>query len=249
MQTSNLTSCKFCKKNNVVALWCAICRSVSYCSKECQSNDWNNHKMICNENEKFKDFILLSKAMIEKAFLNERFARIFRTIMHLNHAQNLKELTNHHIVAVIETFNYDLVNADNDPLKLEIVFSCTIQRVQPITIKENNNQSHYFRMGYIIGNTKKDPDIFGDYSLFSKDCEEQYDDDKTWLKKYGANIDDLILPINILFSNDFLEIPNVTCIHLNKLLTKDEIHNRVDNIYGQLKYKYGSKGEENLDQL
>lgn len=33
---------------------CSRCRSVIYCSKECQAKDWNNHKKVCHEKNESK---------------------------------------------------------------------------------------------------------------------------------------------------------------------------------------------------
>jgi NADH pyrophosphatase NudC (nudix superfamily) len=31
---------------------CSACLTENYCSRECQKNDWKNHKMTCSKNEK-----------------------------------------------------------------------------------------------------------------------------------------------------------------------------------------------------
>ena len=31
--------------------YCSRCNKVCYCSKKCQENDWNDHKIICNKEE------------------------------------------------------------------------------------------------------------------------------------------------------------------------------------------------------
>jgi hypothetical protein len=45
-------SCQVCKKGKAEGLklsFCNSCRSVSYCSRECQKADWKTHKVICKE--------------------------------------------------------------------------------------------------------------------------------------------------------------------------------------------------------
>jgi len=52
--------CKVCFKQYGVKLkYCSVCKSTSYCSRECQVKDWKNHKMECKTmkelGEKFAD--------------------------------------------------------------------------------------------------------------------------------------------------------------------------------------------------
>lgn len=42
-------SCKACKTNNMKLYLCSRCRSVKYCSKECQKKDWTTHKHNCGK--------------------------------------------------------------------------------------------------------------------------------------------------------------------------------------------------------
>ncbi len=43
-----ILSCHFCKKGKGITIQkCARCKSVGYCSKECQTKDWKNHKKEC----------------------------------------------------------------------------------------------------------------------------------------------------------------------------------------------------------
>jgi hypothetical protein len=41
-------TCAFCKKDNKL-MQCAGCKSIGYCSKECQRNDWGVHKHNCKK--------------------------------------------------------------------------------------------------------------------------------------------------------------------------------------------------------
>ena len=45
-------NCHNCKRNDSLQktkrMHCGRCRKVHYCSKACQINDWDNHKMYCN---------------------------------------------------------------------------------------------------------------------------------------------------------------------------------------------------------
>lgn len=45
------TSCPLC--TDVATKMCGSCRSISYCSPECQQADWPTHKILCKP---FKDF-------------------------------------------------------------------------------------------------------------------------------------------------------------------------------------------------
>ena len=42
-----LGMCKTCLKENVKLLTCGRCKSVIYCSKDCQKKDWKSHKAVC----------------------------------------------------------------------------------------------------------------------------------------------------------------------------------------------------------
>jgi hypothetical protein len=45
-----IASCQVCEKGEAEGLklsFCSSCRSVSYCSRECQKTDWKAHKVIC----------------------------------------------------------------------------------------------------------------------------------------------------------------------------------------------------------
>lgn len=43
----SLGMCKTCLKENVQLQRCGRCKSVFYCSKECQKKDWRSHKAVC----------------------------------------------------------------------------------------------------------------------------------------------------------------------------------------------------------
>lgn len=44
----SLGMCKTCLKENVKLLHCGRCKSVFYCSKDCQKKDWKSHKAVCS---------------------------------------------------------------------------------------------------------------------------------------------------------------------------------------------------------
>ena len=47
MQSGNIGSCAVCK--NVAEKKCSRCKTVAYCSKECQASNWQLHKKLCQE--------------------------------------------------------------------------------------------------------------------------------------------------------------------------------------------------------
>ena len=48
-----MNKCEICNKN--APLLCGKCKSVSYCSKECQKKDWTDHKKICGGKQMWID--------------------------------------------------------------------------------------------------------------------------------------------------------------------------------------------------
>ncbi|KDR79713.1 hypothetical protein GALMADRAFT_154487 [Galerina marginata CBS 339.88] len=53
--------CSVCKRlpeENKVHPTCAKCRGMNYCSRECQKQDWPNHKQWCSKSDKHHSFIL-----------------------------------------------------------------------------------------------------------------------------------------------------------------------------------------------
>jgi hypothetical protein len=49
METASCQVCEKGKAEGVKLSFCNSCRSVSYCSRECQKADWKNHKSICKK--------------------------------------------------------------------------------------------------------------------------------------------------------------------------------------------------------
>ena len=46
--TKNRT-CFVCQKQSDACKVCGSCKNIRYCSSECQSNDWKEHKKVCNK--------------------------------------------------------------------------------------------------------------------------------------------------------------------------------------------------------
>jgi hypothetical protein len=42
--------CSFCNTSTDNLLRCSKCKYISYCSINCQKNDWKKHKCICSNN-------------------------------------------------------------------------------------------------------------------------------------------------------------------------------------------------------
>ena len=47
-----LPNCSFCKQLKKSLRPCVQCKTVKYCDKVCQSNDWNHHQQICKRNSR-----------------------------------------------------------------------------------------------------------------------------------------------------------------------------------------------------
>lgn len=45
-------TCSHCHKQVEVLNRCSACKSVAYCGKECQKEDWKNHKAVCKAKRK-----------------------------------------------------------------------------------------------------------------------------------------------------------------------------------------------------
>jgi len=75
-----MNSCKVCLKINDNMQICSACKSVHYCSRDCQKLDWKSHKTGC-----FKlNQVYLSDKAIETVFNNKPFNKIFQYIHHFN---------------------------------------------------------------------------------------------------------------------------------------------------------------------
>ena len=53
----NCNNCSNCNQPNANKI-CSLCKNINYCSKECQSHNWKNHKSQCFDLVKFKIFLI-----------------------------------------------------------------------------------------------------------------------------------------------------------------------------------------------
>jgi len=75
-----MNPCKVCSNFNENMQLCSACKSVYYCSRECQKSDWKTHKTEC-----FKlDQIALSDKAIDTVLSNIPFNKLFQYIHHFN---------------------------------------------------------------------------------------------------------------------------------------------------------------------
>ncbi|KAI8895416.1 hypothetical protein BC833DRAFT_623063 [Globomyces pollinis-pini] len=66
-----ISKCGFCESEENFKL-CVQCRECGYCSKECQKNDWVDHKLFCKAISKFKEIANLFETNNNyKSLLNE----------------------------------------------------------------------------------------------------------------------------------------------------------------------------------
>jgi hypothetical protein len=75
-----MSSCKVCNKSNENMQLCSACKSVRYCSRECQKEDWKSHKTSCLELGQ----VYLSDKAIETVFNNKPFNKMFQYIHHFH---------------------------------------------------------------------------------------------------------------------------------------------------------------------
>ena len=120
MSQVNHTTCDNCLKEGDNFPFCSLCKSVNYCSKKCQKNDWSKHKMICkniskqinqsNEKEMFDKIMKEFKYWIN---LNlPSFELIVSQYLHakddlvINHVLDVK------IKLLPEIFRFQVISAD-----------------------------------------------------------------------------------------------------------------------------------------
>ncbi len=49
METASCQVCEKGKADGIRLFLCNDCRSVTYCSRECQTDAWKTHKVVCKE--------------------------------------------------------------------------------------------------------------------------------------------------------------------------------------------------------
>jgi len=113
-----MNSCKVCSKTDENMQKCSACKSVHYCSIECQRSNWKSHKTEC-----FKlNQIFFSDQAIATVFDNKTFNKIIQYTHHFNVADN--DIDNKLMLCLISP-NFDKLN------KLES-YSCIIN-IAPIS--------------------------------------------------------------------------------------------------------------------
>lgn len=75
-----MNTCKVCSKTNENMQICSACKSVDYCSRDCQKLDWKSHKTSCFRINQ----IYLSDKAIETVFDNKPFNKMVQYIHHFN---------------------------------------------------------------------------------------------------------------------------------------------------------------------
>ena len=57
--------CSLCG-GGIKTFWCGKCKSIKYCSIECQKEDWKRHKLVCDDSKKGYENRMLTKSIISK---------------------------------------------------------------------------------------------------------------------------------------------------------------------------------------
>ena len=128
-----MNPCKVCLKIDENMQICSACKSVHYCSIDCQKLDWKSHKTGC-----FKiNQVYISDKAIETVFNNKVFNKMFQYIHHFNitgsnikdklmfclispNFDNLKQLESYTCIiniALINEFSEDIKSKLNDNQK------------------------------------------------------------------------------------------------------------------------------------
>lgn len=71
--------CKFCFNKMVKALKCSRCFRAYYCSKQCQTKDWRQHKEVCQ----IKDASEVLEIRGIRQYANDLFAHVYQEHHHL----------------------------------------------------------------------------------------------------------------------------------------------------------------------
>lgn len=81
--------CKYCSaiEGDIKYKICSSCRSVYYCSKECQIKDWKEHKNECNHST--KDALSMVKKVMASIHRNKDIENIFRIYCIIAHHAGL----------------------------------------------------------------------------------------------------------------------------------------------------------------
>lgn len=107
-----MNPCKVCSKTAIDMQICSACKSVHYCSRDCQKLDWKSHKTACFQLGQ----VHLSDKAIDTVLNNKPFNKIFQYIHHFNiTGQNI----NDKLMICFISPNFDKTN------KLE-AYSCII---------------------------------------------------------------------------------------------------------------------------
>ena len=97
---------------------CSSCKSVYYCSKKCQIDDWKEHKLICdNLNKNIKKVVRLYTIGFQKYVILNR-EKILRQLHDANFDKKKSFISFNEVINVVEPF--DVNEIKKSTLKFEI---------------------------------------------------------------------------------------------------------------------------------
>ena len=67
-------ACNFCSQVLDKPLWCARCKMVNYCGRECQKKDWEQHNPNCKKSPELARARKYSKRLLQKLQFSQGFA-------------------------------------------------------------------------------------------------------------------------------------------------------------------------------
>src|SRR5947209_7834221 len=83
---ASIRICYFCKIEKEHMSTCSKCKIVLYCSRQCQKDDWKNHRLTCSPEQKQEG--IKNKQTVKILMKNESFMKVMSSICNLHWKAN-----------------------------------------------------------------------------------------------------------------------------------------------------------------